>query len=109
MSVRINRGKKVAVTQILKDLLEGGGSDLGSGPSAPGWLARDSDAGLKAVAGRDVSILSWPGPGAQPGSGWAPQGGPLQPSTENLKPNQLGSFSGCTNQFNRTESDKPRE
>lgn len=56
-----------------------------------------------------ASSAGQPGLGARPGPGWAPQEGHLQPSTENIKPNQLGSFSRCTNLFNRTDSNKPRE
>lgn len=50
-----------------------------------------------------------PGLGAQPGPSWVPHGGHLQPSTQNIKPNQLGSFSRYTNLFHRTESNKPRD
>lgn len=47
---------------------------------------------------RQASEL-WQDVGARPGSGWAPQGGHLQPSTKNMKPNQPGFSSDARTYF----------
>lgn len=113
VSVRENRGKKVTATWVLNVSYRGwlqfgacGEHCLCPRPSGSVTHRKASELWQDVMS---ASSAGQPGLGARPGPGWAPQGGHLQPSTENIKPNQLGSFSRCTNLFSRMESNKPRE